>query len=276
MDSGLNKNAGYFIKNFYQVALRPRALERELVAASVVSTVVFGLLIIAIALKFASWRHLTIFELMVNFGNWVALPISVPLIWGLFIRRAPGWAAWSAVVVGLTTSYLTNRLLTDERAGSFFGYTLNGREASDWATLAGSLMNIVVGSAWFLLASMVAPRRSVEERQRVDAFFAKMHTPVDFEREERSAGSDNVQARVMGMLCLLYGAFITLLVLIPNPLTGRLAFAFCGLVMFGIGWLLWRAGTRGRRRDLVELPVATVHVESYRTAAVVREEVVSK
>ena len=279
MDSGLNKNAGYFIKNFYQVALRPRARERELVAASMISTAAFGALIIAIALKFASWKDLTIFELMVNFGNWVALPISIPLLWGLFVKRAPGWAAWSAVIVGLSTSYLTNRLLHAAWASDAFGYKLNGKEASDWATLAGSLMNILVGSAWFLLASFLAPGASEEERRRVDAFFTKMRTPVDFEREERSAGSDNVQARVMGMLCLLYGGFITLLVLIPNPIMGRLAFAFCGLVMFGVGWLLWRAGTRGGRREYAAVAVDAARLASYARADAVahqREEVASK
>ena len=34
MDSGLNRNAGYFIKNFYQVQFRPHASERELLLAS--------------------------------------------------------------------------------------------------------------------------------------------------------------------------------------------------------------------------------------------------
>ena len=277
MDSGLNRNAGYFIKNFYQVKLRPRADERELLLASRIVTVIFGALIILATLWFAGLKDMPIFKLMVNFGGWVALPISVPLIWGMFLRRAPSWAGWSTVLVGLATSYATNRLLNAAFASNLFGFTLNAREASDWAQAAGILLNTIVGSAWFLLTPLMARgTRSLAESRRVNEFFREMHTPVDFEREERSAGSDNVQARVMGMLCLLYGGFITLLVLIPNPLSGRLAFAFCGLVMFGIGWLLWRAGTRGQRRELIDLPVATVHANSRRTAAVAREEVVSK
>jgi Na+/proline symporter len=244
MDSGLNKNAGFFVKNFYQVAIRPRATERELVIASMISTLVFGILIILIGLLFASWRHLTIFRLMVNFGGWVALPISVPLVWGMFVRRAPSWAAWSTVLVGLTTSYLTNRYLSAAWAGDMFGFKLNARETSDWAQLAGILMNIAVGSTWFLLTPLIQSRLSVTEQRRVDEFFTKMHTPVDFEREERSPGSDNLQARVMGMLCLIYGGFVTLLALAPNPLSGRLAFVFCGVCMCSIGALLYRAGTR--------------------------------
>jgi Na+/proline symporter len=251
MDSGLNKNAGYFIKNFYQLAVRPRAGERELVGASMIATAVFGLLIIGIALKFASWQHLTIFELMVNFGNWVALPISIPLIWGMFIRRAPAWGAWFSVLVGLATSYLTNRFLNKAWAEGTFGYALNPREASDWATLAGSLMNILAGSAAFLLSALIGAPRTVEQRRRVDDFFTKMHTPVDFQREQ-GGGSDNLQARVMGMLCLVYGGFITLLAAVPNPLMGRLAYVFCGGCMFGIGACLYRAGRRATGAGVTE------------------------
>jgi hypothetical protein len=31
---------------------------------------------------------------------------------------------------------------------------------------------------------------------------------------------------------------------IPNKATGRLAFLFCGGVMFAVGWVLWRISKR--------------------------------
>jgi SSS family transporter len=259
MDSGLNRNAGYFIKNFYQVQLRPHASERELLLASKVATVVFAVLIMLAALWFASMRHLTIFELMVNFGTMVALPISIPLIWGMFVRRAPSWAGWTAVLVGLLASYLTQQFLDARALGELLGMKLNAREASAWNQAASALISTVVGSAWFLLTSLFGASRQTTEVRRVDAFFQEMRTPVDFEKEEQSAGSDNLQARVMGLLCLIYGGFITLLVLIPNPWRTRWAFLFCGGVMFGVGWLLHRA-SRGKaaqreaatRRELSE------------------------
>ena len=82
----------------------------------------------------------------------------------------------------------------------------------------------------------------------MDRFFDDMHRPIDFEREE-GPGSDNLQAKVMGMLCLIYGGFITLLALIPNRPGGRVAFLFCGGVMFGVGWILNRASKFQRSRD---------------------------
>src|SRR5262249_28030774 len=122
-----------------------------------------------------------------------------------------------------------------------FGFTLNLREASDWAQLAGILVNITVGSAWFLITPILQRRRSADEVGQVDQFFQQMHTPIDFAKEQ-GRGSDNLQAKIMGSLCLIYGGFILLLMLIPNPPSGRLAFGFCGLTMTGIGLVLWRAG----------------------------------
>ena len=274
MDSGLNRNAGYFIKNFYQVKVRPHAGEKELLLASRLVTILFGVLIILATMWFASLDDMPIFKLMVNFGGWVALPIAIPLIWGMFIRRAPSWAGWSTVVVGLGTSWFVQAVLTKDWASDFFGWTFNRREASDWAQAAGIMLNIVVGSGWFLLTALIAPVRRPSatsvpsapapanvglayatpgtsneplEYERVEAFFEEMRRPVDFAKEEGGPGSDNVQAKTMGLLCLIYGGFITLLTAIPNPIEGRLSFAFCGLVMFGVGGALYRAGTRGSR-----------------------------
>lgn len=244
MDSGLNRNAGFFVKNFYQMHIRPRASERELMVASVLCTLVMGVLIVLAALWFASLKEVPIFDMMVNFGAWVAVPISVPLIWGMFLRRAPSWAGWSTVVVGLATSYYTNRYLGSGFGASLLGLEeLNPRERADWAQLAGILMNLGVGSLWFVGTTLAHRTRSPGEIERVEEFFTEMRTPVDFDLEEgaRGGGSDNMQARVMGNLCLIYGAFITLLSVLPNPMLGRAAFVFCGGVMFIVGWLLRRA-----------------------------------
>jgi Na+/proline symporter len=295
MDSGLNRNAGYFIKNFYQVKVRPHAGEKELLLASRAVTIIFGVLIILATMWFASLDDMPIFKLMVNFGGWVALPIAIPLIWGMFIRSAPSWAGWTTVVIGLGTSYFVQAVMNAQWASDAFGWALNKREASDWAQAAGILMNIVVASAWFLLTAVIAPVRKTAPRreemvpvtrapsagdgepqpvldyaapravpapareseyERVEAFFEEMRRPVDFAKEEGGPGSDNVQAKTMGLLCLIYGGFITLLAAIPNPLSGRLSFIFCGLVMFCIGGALYRAGTRGSRVAATGIPAA--------------------
>ena len=63
------RNAGYFIRNFYQVTVRPHAGERELLLASRLVTILSGVLIILATLWFASLEDMPIFKLMVNFGG---------------------------------------------------------------------------------------------------------------------------------------------------------------------------------------------------------------
>jgi SSS family transporter len=270
MDGGLNKNAGFFVKNFYQPYLHPHASEKELLVMSKISTTVLGLLIIGAGLIFANWKDLTIFEMMTYFSGLVGLPVAVPLTLGMIFRRAPGWAGWSTVLVGLTTSILVNQFLSVADVQRMFNVSLNKREASDWVFLSGTFASLVVQCAWFAVMCAIglgkkratdepggtqatakeeggdyatlAAIKDLPEAQRVPALFALMKKPVDFHAEENSAGSDNAQAKIMGFLCIIYGGFVMLLMAIPNSMGGRFAFAFCGGSMVITGWLLSRAG----------------------------------
>jgi hypothetical protein len=248
MDGGLNKNAGFFVKNFYQVYVRPHATERELMVASKISTLVLGILIILAGLMAAHFERLTIFEMMTYFSSLVGLPVAIPLVLGMFIKRAPAWAAWSTVLVGLASSVFTNAFLSAKAVQHMFDWSFNEREASDWVFLIGSFMNIGVSVAWFMATCLFAKSRSADEVARVEKFYQLLHTPVDFHREE-GVGSDNLQAKIMGMLCMIYGGFVTLLMLIPNSPGGRLAFAFCGLTMAGIGFGLHVASKSHAKRE---------------------------
>jgi hypothetical protein len=201
---------------------------------------------------FAHWKNLTIFEMMTYFSSLVGLPVAIPLVLGMLNKKAPAWAGWSTVLVGLVASLVSNRLLSADSVQHLLGAHWNKREASDWVFVAGAFTNIIVGCGWYLAACLFASSRPAEEKQRVEELFVLMHTPVDFEKEE-GAGSDNLQAKIMGWLCLIYGGFILLLMFLPNPMGGRLAFLFCGGVMAGVGALLHRAGTR-HSRNTIELP----------------------
>ena len=247
MDVGLNKNAGFFVKNFYHVVLRPQASESEQLLVGKAATLSLGVLVIAAASAFSTWK-LGLFDLMVRFGALVALPYSVPLIWGTLIKRAPQWAGWTTVLVGFAASLLGNWLLTPgwlEHVMNWTSQPLTIREQSDWKLLEGVLVNTLVGSAWFLGTCLFGKKRSAEETQRVNAFFEQISQPVNFEKEI-GAGNDAQQYRTLGLLCLIYGSVISLLVLIPNTLPGRIGMVFCAGFMLGTGLVLrWN----GRRLD---------------------------
>ena len=77
MDSGLNKNAGIFIKNFYQPVLRPHATDRQLLRAGKLTTIVLGSFVILVAWQLSKLKGLSLFDMMVRFGSLVSVPITV-------------------------------------------------------------------------------------------------------------------------------------------------------------------------------------------------------
>lgn len=243
MDAGLNKNAGFFVKNFYHVILRPKSTDAEMLVVSKIVTLIMGILVIVAALTFSQWKEMGLFDLMLQFGAYIALPYSVPLIWGLLIKRAPAWAGWTTVLVGFVSSVLTTKLLTPVWFANVMGWAdapLTLREISDWGLLSGVLLNAVICSAWFLGCCFFSRGRSKEEVARVEEFFHQMQTPVDFDKESgAAAANDGQQYRTLGLMCLIYGAFIFLLVLIPNPWLGRLSMMFCSVALLVVGGLLY-------------------------------------
>ena len=101
----------------------------------------------------------------------------------------------------------------------------------------------MVGSSWFLFTMLFYKRSPEAFRNRVERFFVAMRTPIDFEKEVGES-KDSAQSRVLAILCFVYGGFVTVLVLIPNPLAGRAAFLFCGGLIAGVGALLFRASKK--------------------------------
>ncbi len=245
MDSGLNKNAGFFVKNFYSTVLRPDATEREQVLAGKATTAVLGLLVILAGVNFSRMEGLGLFDLMLRFGTLVAVPYSIPLMLCMFVKRTPAWSGWSTVIVGLVVSMLTTQFLDAKWLEGALQLTrpLTKDEANYWTIAIGLLLNLTAGAAWFLGTKAFWKQAPQAEREQIDAFNARMREPVEFEREE-GANSDHAQASLLGNLSLAYGGFISLLALIPNPLSGRIGFIFCGGLVIAVGFALKRAARR--------------------------------
>jgi Na+/proline symporter len=245
MDSGLNRNAGIFVRNFYQPVLRPAASDREMVLAGRISTGVMGVLVIVAGLNFSRLENVGLFELMLTFGSLVAVPYTIPLTLCMFVRRTPPWSGWSTVAVCMLASFVSTRYFDADWVARTFDLAapLTAAEAGYWTIAAGLALNVSVGCLWFFGSMAFWNRTSAAHRERISAFHRRMRTPVDFAREE-GPGNDAQQGNTLGFLCLFYGGFICLLSLIPNPLSGRISFLFCGGVVVAIGIGLRRSARR--------------------------------
>jgi solute:Na+ symporter, SSS family len=241
MDSGLNVNAGIIVSNFYKPILRKNAGEKELLLVGKIMSGVFGILIILAGLLWLNLKDWDLFEIMTVFGSMIGIPIAMPLVWGLFVKGAPRWSGWSTFLVGVCFSFFA---MQTEKYGWFGLGDLAGREKSDFLYFFSGLGNVLVCTVWFFLTVLIAKWQGYQPEPDSVKFFENQKRPVDHEGEG-GKDTDRNQGIAMGILCFIYGGFIGLLgLIIPNSLTGRASFLFCGLVIGGIGCALYFFGKK--------------------------------
>jgi SSS family solute:Na+ symporter len=243
MDAGLNSNSGFFIKNFYQIILRPGATDREMLISGKITTLVLGSLIITLAVFLGRLPDFSLFEIYLDFGILITLPHAMPLVLGIFIRRTPAWSGWSTWLIGFFTGYETRKHFTLAWAMQTFSpQHLNPSkwEHQNWDQASAAIMIMGICTAWFCFTRFFYSQESSTYKAAIEEFSRNIETPVDYDKEEASVATDKKQSWLIGWLCIPYGALICLLAFVPNPPAGRLAFIFCGGLVVLIGTVLVR------------------------------------
>ena len=233
MDSGLNRNAAIFTNDIYPTLCRlfGRATMqgKSLMRLGQVFSAVFGVFIVSIATYFANTEGRGVFEHMLNIGALLALPMAVPALLGLFIRTSPSWAAIVTVSVTLIPSAI-----------GFFSAEIFGET---WSFQQKVFINLSVGVVAYLLTVPFWNRAPEFYKRQAQGFFDRMLMPVDFEKEI-GAPNDLRQLKIIGSFAAIIGGLICTLVLLPNPLIGRLGILFVGGFVLGVGGVFIWLGQR--------------------------------
>ncbi|MCL9777411.1 sodium:solute symporter family transporter [Vibrio methylphosphonaticus] len=241
MDSGLNRNSGIFVKNFYEPILRPKATEKELVVVSKLTSTFFGIAIILVALFINSLKGLSLFDTMMYVGALIGFPMTIPAFCGFFIRKTPDWAGWGTLVVGGVVSYIVGFVITADMIESWFGLNeLTGREWSDLKVAIGLIGHVIFTAGFFILSTLFYKPLPAHREKDVDKFFTNLSTPLVAESTEQKK-LDNKQRRMLGSLIAVAGVGVMTMFVLPNPLWGRLVFVLCGVIVLSVGLLLVKA-----------------------------------
>jgi Na+/proline symporter len=231
MDAGLNGNAAMFVKDmmpaFCRLLRRPPLGETAQLWLGRVVTIIFGILIILLALYMSRLKdgH-GVFEIALKISAVLVMPMTLPLLLCLFIKKVPHWSAVFSAVATLIPSSLA---------------TFSG---SDYWNLQNTVLWVLVtGAAAFLLTRLFWRTSDEAYRKQVAGFFEKMHRPVDFATEV-GEGNDGRQLVVMGRFTLAIAVFTALLLAVPNPASGRVCIAALAAVLGAVGALLIRSGRR--------------------------------
>ena len=157
MDSALNKNAGIFVRSVYQPFLKKRNRSVDdgyLLNVSRLLSFISGILVIFMALYFKSLRELSLFDLMMSVSAMIQVPLLIPLIVGLFVKKTPQWAPWATVVLGLLISWFMKDVLTPQVVANWLGMNeLTFREVADMNLMLTLAAHIFVTAGFFCSTS---------------------------------------------------------------------------------------------------------------------------
>jgi Na+/proline symporter len=266
LNSQLNVVGGSFVRNVYIQVIRPHASEREQIGVGRMFMLLYGTIWILLGLCFQQVKDLELFDLLLLIAAATTLPLTVPLFLGIFIKKTPPWAGWSTMVAGFVPAAILGLLFKVEPFVKWLGKwlwqnpemttddvvrmiwrtaDLNSREVGDLKIAITTGVVAAVCTGWFLLTMLFYRKKEQPYVEQVDNFFADMATPVQAdELELGDHDNESRQCAVLAKLCLVYGAFILLMVLIPNELAGRLIICCCGVIIAGIGLVLRALGRR--------------------------------
>ena len=257
MDSALNKTAGIFVRSVYQplLARRNRSVDdnRQLWVGKIVS-VISGLLTIGAAQFFVTLQDMSLFELMMAFSTMIQMPLFLPLILCMVVKKTPSWAPWATVAVGMVVSWTMANVITADVFASWIGIIeLTRREASELQVILTIAGHLFVTAPFFCATTLFYREESDPHRAETEKFFADIETPVV--SDEGQSETDRQQRIKLGTMVLFMGAGLMLMTLIPNPAWGRALFAVCSIAVLTIGVLLRSSARRDGQDSVREQPI---------------------
>ena len=237
LDTGLNRNAGFFTINLYKHRLRPSASETELLLTSKIATALFAAVVIVIALLFHSQRSENLFEQILRLNGVLVTPFSIPLGLGILITNTPKWSGWTTAAISFVTVLLADTVVDYE----WLSKLLNG-ETGNVELLAASmniLITVLVGTSWYLSTSLW-----YRESNSSQEFQTAIDTPIEASHTDETKS----QRLLFGSTIALFSILLFLASLCAKSSTAWFSLVFCACPSALLGSLLLLSSTKLRRK----------------------------
>lgn len=214
MTTALNRNAGIFVRNIYQVFAKNEVSDKTQMLVGKIATVVNGLLAIGAALFFASLDNIGFFDLLMLVGALLQIPLAIPALLAVVITRTPDWSGWATLLVGLTLSACIHFGFNANWYSLWFDTELlSHREIIDLKVISAVLGQVIITGGFFCLSTLFYKPENDPQRKRILSTFRMNLRRSIHQREEASI--DNRQniylsrlVRALAVCCLPLMLFV--------------------------------------------------------------------
>ena len=235
IDSSLNGGAAMVVRCFYARYLRPKAADTELLAAGRITTLIIGAGQVSIALYVSQLSDVDLFGAMLSVLGLFIVPMVIPGLLSMFVRRVPDWSAWSTVLVGFAVSWLTTYVVNGEFVAAMLGVGLNSAEIASLDLACTYCGHLVITVGWFLSTRLWYRPLPVKRQSDVDEFYRRLESPIAGGQGDDDVEIDALQRRRLGTVTIVFAVFVFGLRFGASD-PGR------DLVFFGIGGILMLIG----------------------------------
>ncbi|OPZ08562.1 MAG: Sodium/glucose cotransporter [candidate division BRC1 bacterium ADurb.BinA292] len=249
LSSDYNAVAAVLTNDIYRRLIAPAASGRVLVRVGRLTTLIAGLLSLAVAFMIvASEGESGLFDRMVSLFSLFLPPIAIPMLAGLLTRRVSNAGAVlglaAGILVGLAAYIIRTTLAAppDADPATFtaaqrLAALLRGNQVMTALTASTALLGLGVGS-W------LRPDPAAQ-RARTDAFFTRLTEPEPAAPPPAATGpADFSPLPFIALVTAALGALLLLVVLLFVSLEQGLPSLFVGAGMLLLGLVLWMLDRR--------------------------------
>lgn len=247
LDSSFNGIAALVVRNIYPplaAALKVKEITdpKKLLVMGRFVNAIYGSILIILGLCFTKFGMKDgLYSYMLILMALIGFPSVVPMFMAMFVRKTPAWSYFISMGMGILGSSFC-----------FFAPKINPSIQILWHEqlfIIGAL-----GIIGWLISAFFWKRCTPEYRAKVEEFYARMNKPVDFAKEV-GTGNDFRQFKMVGLFVMIAGGLLMLLLLVPNPLRGRITILIIAIFVLTLGFLLYRLGVRAfKKMETKELP----------------------
>lgn len=215
-----NVTASVLTRDIYQRIFRPNATGKEALLVGRLMTLGVGTVVTVGALFVGGFGGA--FEANKLLGGIFAVPMIVPVIFGIIYRKPQPWGALATLFVG-----------------TFVGFALNANKDIRWEF--ATLIEIAVCILIFFISGLL-PSKNENYNQKVAAFFKKLTIP--FVPQSESQGNDAFANAIKLMYGIAFGLTGLMFIIMGMPsrstISGQLALLSGGLCVFVAAFLYFK------------------------------------